>query len=525
MKSRSLATLGTTINSLGMTSGRCLFLLVSLAASGRAQDVGPRDSALVRRILLAEDRRDASSAALSAGAESANARLRNLTRRAAARIADPRFTARDSFPRPFGPPAYSDPAWRLRYRALNKTNCAALRGALADSVWPVRLHAADLVDTECASDTAIVAVLRGWARAVPVSVARTRGGVSWHPAAHAIVALARFAPASARALLPPIAGSRIPFLRMYAARASGVLNDTMGLRAFARDENDNVKEIAIDLLTKVAGHSADDLYLSALSARGYQAVRAAALALAGSPRRSEGLAGALTAARRLRADSSETSRDTRLAVLERINEFGTPAQASAIGDLANDFDCVVAQKAADIAVRFNTNGRLTSAHCTPLPVRLPPDAVALALGREGVLRVVMADASGGGSFVVRLRGDVAPIMSARILALARSRYYDGLTWQRVEPDFVIQGGSPGGNEYIGNKRYIRDELGTVPHVRGTVGMSTRGHDTGDAQWFVNLRDNLRLDRDYSVFGEVVEGIDVVDDILEGDTIARIEVVR
>ena len=54
-------------------------------------------------------------------------------------------------------------------------------------------------------------------------------------------------------------------------------------------------------------------------------------------------------------------------------------------------------------------------------------------------------------------------------------------------------------------------------------MSTRGHDTGDAQWFVNLRDNLRLNRDYTVFGEVVDGIDVVDGILEGDVIASIDV--
>ena len=45
-------------------------------------------------------------------------------------------------------------------------------------------------------------------------------------------------------------------------------------------------------------------------------------------------------------------------------------------------------------------------------------------------------------------------------------------------------------------QYFRDELGTMPHARGTVGMSTRGHDTGDAQWFVNLRNNLRLGRDY-----------------------------
>ena len=137
----------------------------------------------------------------------------------------------------------------------------------------------------------------------------------------------------------------------------------------------------------------------------------------------------------------------------------------------------------------------------------------------------MASASGGGSFVVRLRGDVAPIMAARILALVRARYYDGRAWHRVEPDFVIQGPSPDDNEYVGHPRFLRDELGTVPHVRGTVGMSTRGHDTGDAQWFVNLKDNLRLGRDYTVFGEIVDGIDVADGVLEGDVIERIEVVR
>jgi cyclophilin family peptidyl-prolyl cis-trans isomerase len=114
-------------------------------------------------------------------------------------------------------------------------------------------------------------------------------------------------------------------------------------------------------------------------------------------------------------------------------------------------------------------------------------------------------------------------MAARVLALARARYYDGLTWHRVEPDFVIQGGGRGANEYVGHPRFIRDELGTIPHPRGTVGMSTRGHDTGDAQWFVNLRDNPRLVRAYTIFAEVVAGIEVVDGVLEGDTIARIEV--
>jgi cyclophilin family peptidyl-prolyl cis-trans isomerase len=137
----------------------------------------------------------------------------------------------------------------------------------------------------------------------------------------------------------------------------------------------------------------------------------------------------------------------------------------------------------------------------------------------------MAAASGGGgTFVVRLRGDAAPIMAARILALVRTGYYDGLPWHRVEHDFVIQGGSPGANEYVGHAEFLRDELSTVSHLRGTLGMSTRGHDTGDAQWFVNLRENARLDRDYTVWGEIVEGIEVVDAVMEGDVIESVRVV-
>jgi cyclophilin family peptidyl-prolyl cis-trans isomerase len=115
-------------------------------------------------------------------------------------------------------------------------------------------------------------------------------------------------------------------------------------------------------------------------------------------------------------------------------------------------------------------------------------------------------------------------MAARVLELAKSGWYNNRPWYRVEHDFVIQGGGPGANEYVGHPRFMRDELGSVQHVRGTVGMSTRGHDTGDAQWFINLRDNQRLTPQYTLFGEVVDGIDVVDGILEGDVIARIEVV-
>jgi len=275
---------------------------------------------------------------------------------------------------------------------------------------------------------------------------------------------------------------------MYAARAAAVLSDSTILRALARDADANVSEVAIELLAKLTGHADDGVFLAALSSEGAQTVRAAAAALKGSP--NPGVPSAATETlERWVARGNSSERDVRVALLEAA---GRPA----------------------------SDDRPPS-----VSTALPPRAVALALGADARLRVTMASGSGGGSFVIRLRGDVAPMMAARILALASAGYYDGLSWHRVEHDFVIQGGSPGSNEYAGLSQYLRDELGTLPHARGTVGMSTRGHDTGDAQWFVNLKDNLRLNRDYTVFAEVIDGIEVVDGILEGDVILRIEEAR
>jgi cyclophilin family peptidyl-prolyl cis-trans isomerase len=131
--------------------------------------------------------------------------------------------------------------------------------------------------------------------------------------------------------------------------------------------------------------------------------------------------------------------------------------------------------------------------------------------------------AGRGSFEIALDVDFAPLTAVRIARRAGEGYYDGLTFHRVVPNFVIQGGSPGANEYVGDPLYMRDEVGI--HRRGTVGISTRGRDTGDAQLFVNLVDSPRLDHLYTVFGTVVSGMDVVDGVLEGDVIERVEVVR
>ncbi|HEY2165026.1 MAG TPA: hypothetical protein VGH04_13595, partial [Gemmatimonadaceae bacterium] len=160
----------------------------------------------MRRILSAEDRRDAEDVALKEGVESSNERIRVLARRAIGRIRDPRFAARDSLPPLRAPTPWPEPAWRLRYRALTaQSDCGAIRAALADSMWQVRLHAADLAGQSCASDADVGKILDQWIAVVPADASqRARGGVAWQAAAHAIVALARVDPSDARRRLPAL---------------------------------------------------------------------------------------------------------------------------------------------------------------------------------------------------------------------------------------------------------------------------------------------------------------------------------
>ena len=121
----------------------------------------------------------------------------------------------------------------------------------------------------------------------------------------------------------------------------------------------------------------------------------------------------------------------------------------------------------------------------------------------------------------------APGTVANFIKLATSGFYDGLTFHRVIPDFVIQGGCPNGTGAGGPGYTIPCELDgeNQYHDRGVLSMAHAGRNTGGSQFFIchSRRNTAHLDRNHTCFGKVVEGLEVIDAIRQGDKILKIEV--
>ncbi len=123
----------------------------------------------------------------------------------------------------------------------------------------------------------------------------------------------------------------------------------------------------------------------------------------------------------------------------------------------------------------------------------------------------------------------APKTVANFVKLAESGFYTGLKWHRVIPDFVIQGGCPNGTGAGGPGYQIDCELDgdNQFHDTGVLSMAHAGRNTGGSQFFVchSRRNTAHLDRNHTCFGKVTEGLDVLDQIREGDSIDSIEIIK
>ena len=116
-----------------------------------------------------------------------------------------------------------------------------------------------------------------------------------------------------------------------------------------------------------------------------------------------------------------------------------------------------------------------------------------------------------------------PVTSSNFLVLASQGFYDGLTFHRVEPGFVIQGGDPKGDGTGGPGYEFNDEPVTLSYQKGIVAMANSGPNTNGSQFFIMLADHPELPKLYTIFGKVTKGIDVVEQIAVGDKMQKVAI--
>jgi cyclophilin family peptidyl-prolyl cis-trans isomerase/HEAT repeat protein len=279
-------------------------------------------------------------------------------------------------------------------------------------------------------------------------------------------------------------------------------------------------QAAPDVLRALAAFKANDLaqlLRKQMSAKDV-IVRATAAELLGELAADEANTRALVEA--LPFSTRDELNDAALSILDSLAKQKTPAANEAIKTMLDSQDYLVRRRAAAL-LKANGAGDF-SARAQLITPRNSAADYGRALSRLGksVRALVSTDK---GTFTIELLADDAPLNVDNFVQLAQSGYFNNITFHRVIPNFVVQGGDPRGDGNGGPGYQIRCEINEVPYERGAVGMALSGKDTGGSQWFVTHSPQPHLDGGYTVFGRVVSGMEVVDQIARGDRINRIVV--
>lgn len=393
----------------------------------------------------------------------------------------------------------NDPSPLVRYQALRVAGtCERAVAWLKDASAHVVLGAVDVLGEKQCAATLVDSLVQH--------------GANWRVQAHALSALAKIDKARAQASMSRVAQSPVWQARAWAAQAAKAIGDTATLSVLAKDSAPNVAAAAIttdaDAMRALAGTHSGLVLAAATHFKG----------AANAPAHASHMADALM---RLSAKQVATNRDPRAALLQRLLESADSATAVRLTPLVRDLDPDVSRLAARV-ITERAHIRTEPATTTYVPAPFPSDATLRSLrGATAQIRIKSI-----GTMDIALLPDDAPATVATFVELAERGMFNNLTWHRIVPNFVLQGGSPGADEYDGvTPTFMRDELGFARHARGTFGISTRGRDTGDGQLFINLVDNFRLDHDYSVFATMRSGLTVMDRVQEGDVIESVRIIR
>lgn len=337
----------------------------------------------------------------------------------------------------------------------------------------------------------------------------------------ALRALASGGGAGARERVAEAAVSEDPLLRAAAAEGAGDLGDRELLARLEADREASVRRAAFASELSLVGEAAAAEVRRALADPDVT-VRATALDhLAQHPLLDlDELVAAIGATRR------DRELDARIAAVRAIAAragASPPERSAAVATLdatSRDAEYLVRREAGDALAALGYARPPAVPIDTGRSVSTYRDALVQASERP--LLEVSTDR---GSFRIRLECPEAPLTCLSFWKLAEQGFFDGLPFHRVVPDFVVQGGDPRADGWGGPGYTLRDEINRHRFVRGAVGMALSGPDTGGSQFFVTLAPQPHLDGGYTVFGTVVEGMERLDRIEQGDRILTVRRVQ
>ena len=211
--------------------------------------------------------------------------------------------------------------------------------------------------------------------------------------------------------------------------------------------------------------------------------------------------------------------DFHYALIDKMEALLGGAQQKALTDLLTHEDYLVRLKAFN-SLEPESNNRaaiLTGGWKHKLPADLA--GLAESLIRDKQERRWVLETTRG-EVVILLQANYAPITVANIIRLTEQGYFTKMTLHRVVPNFVMQGGDPRGDGSGGPGYAIPCEVNMLRFARGSVGMALSGKDTGGSQFFICHSSQPHLDGGYTIFGQVEQGMDMVDMLEEGNIIER-----
>jgi HEAT repeat protein/cyclophilin family peptidyl-prolyl cis-trans isomerase len=293
------------------------------------------------------------------------------------------------------------------------------------------------------------------------------------------------------------------------------------LTAMLADQDQRVVPFVVEALVKLRPPNIAETLTQRLTAED-PAVRAAAATGLGEVK-PPSAAPALIAA--YEAGQRDASYSVRAAALSALAKFGAQAATPTLKEALADKDWAVRVRAAQLLGMLDpASARDVERQIRPAPANVLPDAFAATRLVTPAVSLIAYIETDRGIIQVELAVLDAPLTVENFVTLARRGYFNGLSAHRVIANFVVQTGDPRGDGEGGPGYTIRDELNQLPFLRGTVGMALDvWPDSGGSQFFIAHSPQPHLDARYTVFGRVVMGMDVVDQIQQGDIIRRVRI--